>query len=458
MDSVYDIDSQWRAGANVEYTGDKTFLQQYKYDGNDILTDRVYAERFNGRSYGVINAYAFQDLRPNQTTDQPNVLPMISYSDYGKPGATLGGRWGIDTSFTGISRPYGGQSVQRLSGNLNWQRQWISGWGIKSVLNLDARGDYYQVQDGALETAGPSRAGDNYNVNRFLTDANWQSSMPFVKNGEYLQYEIEPIVAIGATSRIKNATVPNEDSQDIELDATNLFETSRYPGLDRIEDGERVTYGSRQSITNPNGGYYSIFEGQSNRLSGNNNLPESSGLQKNLSDWVGEIRAMPSKYLDLDYHVRADNDTLAVQRHEVNLSAGPDWFRWNTNYAYLRELPSSVLDPNQAHHEITNGFLLKMTPQWQLFAQDQKDLDHQPKSLITQGGLKYIDECFTVSFSYERDYTQRIGISSGDSYYISVGFKNLGNYGSTVFNSLSQVPILTVFPPPRNNGVVPTSN
>ena len=175
--------------------------------------------------------------------------------------------------------------MQRLSADMNWQRQWFSGLGIKSTLNLDARGDDYNVEDGLAVTAGADKAGNDYNVNRFLISANWQSSMPFVKNGEYLQYQVEPMVAIGATSRVRNSTVPNEDSQDIELDATNLFQTSRYPGLDRVEDGEHLTYGTREAH-NPSGGYYSVFEGQSDRLAGNNNLPTSSGLASDISNWV----------------------------------------------------------------------------------------------------------------------------------------------------------------------------
>lgn len=438
LESRMDLNSSWRAGADLKYTGDKTFLKQYKYDGSDILTNRVYAERFLGRSYAAINAYAFQDIRPNKTGDQPNILPLITYQDYGKPGETLGGRWGIEASFMGLTRPYGGQSVQRASASANWHRQWISSLGLKSTVDINSRGDIYGVQAASRDSSGNAREGDNYDVNRFLTSGIWESSLPFVKNGQNRQYTLEPVVAWGMTSRVKNSTVPNEDSQDIELDSSNLFKSSRYPGLDRIEDGQRVTYGLRGGVTELKGGYYDAFVGQSNRLNGNDKFPATSGLSRNRSDVVGQINAMPSQNLDLDYHFRADPNSLAVKRHELSMSTGPKWLRFNTNYAYLREPPATLTD--QSHHQIRNTLFTQFAQHWQAFVQDKKDLDHQPKSLLTQAGIKYIDECFTITFSAERNFTKQIGVSTGDSYYVSLGFKNLGNFGSTPFNSLADVP------------------
>ena len=122
------------------------------------------------------------------------------------------------------------------------------------------------------------------------------------------------------------------------------------------------------------------------------------------------------------------------------------------DYAYLRESPTDVLDLTQAHHEITNGVLAKLTPQWQLFAQDQKELDGKQKCLITQGGLKYIDECFSVTFSVERNYTNALVWRVGQL-LCSVGNKNIGNMvrPCLIANSNSD---LTVSAPPQNSSGV----
>ncbi len=440
----WDINSLWRAGFDLDYVSDPNFLQQYKYDyGDDILTNRLYAERFQGRSYGSINAYAFQDIRPGSTGDQPNLLPYITYSNYGKPGGTLGGRWGIETSFLGVSRPYGGQSMQRLSGNFNWERNWFTSWGLKNTLTAQAREDIYQVQNADGAEVGVTRAGASYSVTRFAPTLNWQSSIPFIKTGKYLQYQFEPIIALTATPRIKNAAIPDEDSQDVELDATNLFSLTRYPGLDRLEDGERVTYGLRTGFTNRDGGYFSIFGGQSNQLNGNDTFPVSSGLKNSTSDLVGQITAAPSKYFDADYRIRADHDTLAAQRHEASVNAGPDWLRVGANYAFLKHVDPTFASVYQAagvtvpRQQIAYTVTAKLDQYWQVGLADTEDLDHEATPLITAVSLKYIDECFSILFTVTRDHTQQVGVPSGNSFYITFGFKNLGNYSTPTFNSLS---------------------
>lgn len=434
-DALWDINRRWRAGAQIFYAGDPTFLRQYKYSNEDILKNRLYAERFRGRSYGVINAYAFQDLRPTRPGDQPNLLPYMSYSTYGRPGATWGGRWGLETSFLGVSRPYGGQGVQRASVNANWERKWFTDLGIVNKLTATLRGDIYQVQNADPALVGASRAGKDYGVSRLFPALEWQTSMPFVKTGRYLQYEIEPLIAFSATPRLKNAAVPNEDSLDVELDPTNLLHLSRFPGLDRVEDGERVTYGVSGRISNRDGGYLHSFIGQSLRLNGNRAFPAGSGLDKDASDVVLQVNAVPSRYLDIDYRTRLDDATLAPQRHELSFNAGPTWLRWGTTYAFLKQVQNTGINLNR--QQIINSASIMLTDRWRITGSDIKDLDDGAKSLLTTVGLQYIDECFSIIFSGQRDYTQRVGISSGDSFYVTFTFKNLGEFSTPTFNTLA---------------------
>lgn len=433
--ALLDINRRWRAGADIFYAGDPTFLRQYKYSNEDILKNRIYAERFRGRSYGSISAYAFQDFRPSRPGDQPNLLPYLTYSTYGRPGATLGGRWGLESSFLSVSRPYGGQSMQRGSANMNWERQWFSSTGIVNKLSASMRGDIYQIQNADATYVGTARAGKDYGVSRFFPSIEWQTSMPFVKTGDYLQYELEPLVSVSATPRLKNAAIPNEDSLDVELDPTNLLNLSRFPGLDRVEDGQRLTYGMRSRIVNRDGGYAYAFLGQSFRLNGNRAFPVGSGLDRDASDLVAQVNAVPSKYLDIDYRTRLDDTTLAPQRHELNFNAGPTWLRWGTTYAFLKQVQNTGI--LQSRQQIINSATATIDDHWRLTVGDTKDLDDGAKSLITTASLQYIDECFSIMVSGQRDYTQRIGISSGDSFYVTFSFKNLGEFTTPTFNTLS---------------------
>lgn len=435
-EALWDINRLWRAGAKINYSSDPTFLRQYKYSSEDILTNRFYAERFKGRSYGAINFYKFQDLRPTRPGDQPNLLPYITYTNYGKPGATWGGRWGMDISFLGISRPVGGESVQRLSTNLNWERNWFMKSGLKHTLNLQAQGDLYQVQSADAALAGASNAGKSYMTYRAFPTVKWQSSLPLVKNGSYLQYQLEPLVAINATPPQKNTDIPNEDSFDVELDPTNLLAISRFPGIDRVEDGERITYGVRGGFTNLKGGHVYAFAGQSIRLNGNHDFPNGSGLNERSSDWVGQITAAPSRFLDLDYRLRADHHDMAAKRHEATFNIGPEWLRYSGTYAFLKQVDNTGINTNR--HQLSSALTLLLNKNWLIGVSDYKTLLNKPKSLTTSLTLKYTDECFSITGYALRDYTKRVGLDSGDSFYILFSFKNLGDYQTPTFNSLSQ--------------------
>ncbi len=434
---IYDINNRWRSGFDLAYAGDKTFIRQFKYSTEDILRNRVYTERFVGRSYSAINAYAFQDLRPNSTLDQPNLLPLATYNDYGNPARTFGGRWSLNSNILGVARPEGGKNseqMERFSTTAGWQRQWLGDIGLKTVVDAQARGDIYYVQSAAPGFVDASHTGDTYSIGRLFPAFNIETSYPLVKQGDYLQYIMEPVVQLTATSRLKNGGIPNEDSQDIELDATNLFKISRYTGIDRAEDGVHITYGGRAGYYNPTGGYSNIFLGQSYRLTGNRIFPDNSGLENDSSDYVAQIIAAPSKYFNGDYRVRFSHRDFSPERHELTFTTGTDRLRLTTNYAYLNNVQNTNLAA--VREQIVNSVESKLTKYWNLRLSETRNLGNQDDvaaSAIQQKdvlnrtfGLEYLDECFGMLISAQRDYTVRQNVDTGDTIFVQFSFKNLG--------------------------------
>src|SRR5690606_14234613 len=112
---------------------------------------------------------------------------------------------------------------------------------------------------------------------RGFAQAHWNVSYPFVKNFESLQWVVEPIASLTASTNVdQDEGVPNEDSRDFSLDPLNLFEPNRSPGYDLIEDRSRVTYGLRTGLHGHNGYSGEIFFGQSRRFDEDDN-PFSTG-------------------------------------------------------------------------------------------------------------------------------------------------------------------------------------
>jgi LPS-assembly protein len=87
-----------------------------------------------------------------------------------------------------------------------------------------------------------------------------------------------PHVQLVASPHLRNMAIPNEDGRAIELQESNLFALNRFPGYDRVEDGNRVVYGADWQLERPRWRVNATV-GQSYRLSSQRDLlPDGTGL------------------------------------------------------------------------------------------------------------------------------------------------------------------------------------
>jgi LPS-assembly protein len=253
---------------------------------------------------------------------------------------------------------------------------------------------------------------------------------PFVRQHEGWHEVVEPIAqVIAGTDTGNSGNIPNEDSLDIEFDETNLFDLNRFAGLDRVDTGQRVNYGLRWSLYGDEGGFASIFLGQSYSFNDNNNFDGSSGLDTHMSDIVGAVYLNPADYLDLMYRFRIDADSFQAQRDELQMQAGPDWLNVNVTYAFLSE----EADPNSSfgdRQEIAVRLNTKFDEYWSAFVGARRDLE-DGRMLSYGGGIAYADECFEIRGAvYQNNYEdgeQDPGIKA----LFSIAFKNLGSFGAS---------------------------
>jgi LPS-assembly protein len=139
--------------------------------------------------------------------------------------------------------------------------------------------------------------------------------------------------------------IPNEDSQDFEFDDTNLFALNRFPGNDRIDDGQRIDYGLKYQITTGRGLYSEFFAGQSYSIKNTDEFPSGSGLQGNFSDFVGRVTFNPIREFGATYRFRLDKDSFDPRRQEVFVRAGIPELTFYADYNLFKETdatPSGV--------------------------------------------------------------------------------------------------------------------
>lgn len=430
---LWDINQKWRSGLEIDVVSDRQYLRQYDFDEKDVLENQAYVERFSGRDYFTGRMIAFQDTRvEEEREDQPNILPEIEASFLGEPGSVplLGGRWSADINALGLTRFNEDQDMARTSLGLGWERRIVSDFGLLTTLNADARADLYQVNDrrGYRTDSSIDRTSTE---TRGFGSLSGQSSYPIAKTIENGRLVLEPLAALTLAPNVKNnRDIPNEDSEDIQLDVINLFESNRFPGIDRIEDHSHVTYGMKAGIYGEDGSHGDVFLGQSYRMSEDDNpFATGSGLEKQQSDVVGQITGVYQEDYSLSYRFQLDNEGLSSERHEFEARAQISNLNLSTRYLFAKGLDGTEI--TESREQIENAASYDITENWRVRGAARHDLGEDEGLRKAIMGLDYIGQCFSWSVTGERNLTSEVSGDSGTEVMFRIGLKNLGEFETT---------------------------
>jgi LPS-assembly protein len=432
----WDINRYWRARANINLTSDEQYLRQYGFSDDSILDNDVYAEYFNDRDYAIIKGEAFQDIRTDKS-DQPNILPYAEYEKMGEPNALLGGRWSWDSSSLSLARDGNGQDMWRLSTRAAWDRRDIASFGLVLDTELGARADGYTVTNSTAHTLNPAE-DENQQLGRFIPNAQFTASYPMQRAFQKFQLRVEPVATLYMAPDINNDdSIPNEDSQDVQLDAGNILEGDRFTGLDRVEDQSHVAYGLKTGLYDYEGGRLTTFLGQSYNFFGNadNPFPNGSGLETRSSDYVGAVNAsFDGGRHNVSYRFQVDSDTLASQRHE--LYAQTEWGPVEADGYYLYAAGAPGTEYPDSREQIRLGSTIDLSDQWSF----RGDAIYDLSNVSTERGLRrsiftlnYEHECYNVALTADRYLADQSSGVQDTTIMFRIGLKNLGEYQTKAF-------------------------
>jgi LPS-assembly protein len=426
----WDMNDKWRSGVNIAWTSDDQYMRQYDFTNEDVLENEIYAERFSGRNYAAGRLLTFQDIRVRENReDQPQVLPEIIASFKGEPGEfpLIKGNWEAETSLLGLRRDGSGQDMNRLSLQGGWKRRLISDYGLLTDMHATARTDFYSTRE---SDADQQSFGDDEDetASRFFPQMHIQSSYPLERPFEHMQARVEPIVALTMAPNIDvTDDIPNEDSQDVQIDASNLFEPNRFPGADRVEDRSRVTYGIRTGLYGYDGSQGDVFLGQSYALAEDDNpFPEGSGLDRQESDFVGQISGRYKDMYSLDYRFQLASANLSSQRHEVDAAANWHRFQINSRYLFAKALENTDIDESREQIDASAAYFL--ANRWRTRLSATHDLGEDSGLRQAGAGLDYLGQCLSWSLTGSRNYTDDSSGESDTEFLFTVGLKNLGGF------------------------------
>lgn len=430
-EGLWDINDKYRAGFNAEYASDDQYLREYDISSEDVLENEIYLERFSNRDYAALRALAFQDVRTSdRATDQPSIIPEFDASFLGNPGDVLGGRWNLNLSALGLTRDGNGQDVVRGSAEIGWERKDILDFGLVNVINASLRGDSYSVPQRDENLLGAGSDGDP-TASRLYPVLHNVTSYPMVNTYSNYQAIVEPEVALTVSTKTENdSNIPNEDSQDVQIDANNIFESNRFPGYDRVEDKAHVTYGLRTGLHSFDGSKGEIFLGQSYRLDESDNpFPQGSGLEDQSSNYVGELTLDYQDFLDLNYKFELASETLSSDRHELDAIANWDRLTLGTSYLFIKALDGT--DFTDSREQIYGSAAYRLSDDWRVASSARYDFSGENEGIRSANlGVDYLDQCFTISTMISRKFTYE---STGDNeteIMVRLGLKNLGEFGT----------------------------
>lgn len=420
----FDIDEHWRWNFAANRVSDRGYLRRFGFDGQDILTSQLNAERFTGNSYLTARSYAFQGLRP---TDDPRTAPLVTPEiSYGYTGNRdrLGGVLGLQAGSLVLSRRDGVDS-RRISFGSDWERPWQHGWGgiTRFVASLD--GDFYNVEN--VPTLAPGAPEQSGNTGRVLPQLALRHSVPFVKYGESITQILTPEAGITLSPNGMNPDrIPNEDSQVFAFDTTNLFSLNRFGGRDRVDSGQRADYGLGYSAYGLWDLDLQTFIGQSYRLKPDATYGPGSGLNAKTSDYVGRLSLIRAPLFDLSQQFRLDRDTLSVERNDImlNVMTAPVQFTADYFYTTAPASPLAATLPGK-REEIAAQVSTLLPHDWVTFGRIVHDLQ-EDQTRLGNIGVSWFTQCIAFTLMFEQDNTNDPLAPGDTAVMFRVDFRQLG--------------------------------
>jgi len=439
----FSLGSWWSLGWDAIIESDDTFRRFYKLD-SVLLTDRVnevfltgLSERnyFSARLYHV-GGLTFTDTNDTQSVAHPVIDHHYIFEDVAGGELT----WSSNVLQFGrddIGRTSRRQDVSRAITELKWRRRLTDAVGITYTPFGELRGDAYQLSDFVDPTASGTAAArlqSDDTVLRGRAAAGVTVAYPWVANSPSATHMFEPIgQIIGRTANADQRRLPNEDARSLVFDDSNLFDTDKFSGYDRLETGTRANVGLQYTFQSNSGPYARILAGQSFHLAGTNPFASSgsgitctrpdgsvvtidaagfdadcnpifnprSGLESSRSDYVLGAYLAPTDLFRVISQSRFDEDTFELRREELGA-------RVNLGIGFLQAVYSfTAADPQLgipvAQQEITGLAGLSLTENWSLFGSIRYDLDADVR-LSDSITLKYSCECFVLTATYNETF------------------------------------------------------
>ena len=423
IDGKFDHSDFWRYGFNIKRTTDDTYLARYMFEGaSDRLQSDFFIEGFDDEHYFYATGIATQvQSSTYQSNKTPLILPSINYNYQGSKKTKMG-FVDFNANFLSLTRRQG-SDLRKIS------LQPIITYPFQD--NLGNRFKFQAkttVSSYVLSHVQRTNKNDFKGIkNRIHPEFLFGWDLPLQKKQNNSIFFLKPQAAIIlAPNRGGDEDIPNEDSNSFEFSETHLFNSSLYPGDDKLEkSNQRIDYGLNFSVKSQEKNLNSdFFIGQSFRFRKNHNFGSTSGLNDQLSDLIGRIGFGFGKNLNLSYRFLINKDSLfTTRRDQFTVSTKIYNTDVTINYIYL-EPTTGISDEREEfnislNHTFNDSYSLRYSI--------REDLTSTGGMLGQKFALTFNNECFTTEIGLNRSYYLDREIKPNDTFMITFIFKTLGS-------------------------------
>ncbi|KAA0970215.1 LPS-assembly protein LptD [Aureimonas fodinaquatilis] len=459
------LNEQWTFGWDVLAQSDPNFSNAYEIDNfSDIYrSSEIYLTGLGSQSFFDLRAQKFdvQTLNTFNEEVQPYILPSLDYQ-YIAEQKILGGQVQLDANITNIRRdntfpaslliceepfydegrctgsgvfPYRTDTFRqntlegdyaRATVETSWKSEYITDGGLVLTPSVAGRGDLYTAK---MESPGydyGSLYSDlgaisiNETGARGMATAAIEARYPYLIETANTSHVFEPIAQLLIRPDEMDAgKLPNEDSQTLVFNSTNLFSHDKFTGYDRMEGGTRANVGIQYSGVLGGRYFLNAIAGQSYQLAGKNPFAADdlslvgydSGLETDRSDYVSGVALTLPVGVTLSAQGRFDESNFDLRRADLSSSFAAGRFSGSVTYSQIAAQPIYGLPVDR--QQVQTNASVRLTDTLLAFGSVGYDIEND--SIISKSfGVGYADECFSLIATYQST-NDRYQLASSES-------------------------------------------
>jgi LPS-assembly protein len=321
-----------------------------------------------------------------------------------------------------VNRPVcPGVSDQTGSAGVQWRSAYTIA-GARFEPFLDVRGSVYEVESGFRPFPGLYNLNQfpNATIERGMANLGLDISYPLYRPVGPADLILEPMAELILSPKATyDPRVPNEDSQALSFDETNLFRPNVFPGSDIYQGGPRASVGGMATLDWGQGHDAHLFVGRQFNSQNPLPFPASYGLDHLYSDWITYASVSPINGLNAWTRELYSSSNGELVRAEAAASWNVSWTRGIVRYLNDDTGLIDLIDPNYTFpltqpgrvQEAEAAGYVMATRHWGAVFDAIRDLQEDIWRR-SEAGILYRDVCVDVAVVYQRNVTNPLGPSS----------------------------------------------